>query len=212
MEGKVNCKICGKGYANDGYILKRHIERTHFGNTNFPAIKRRKGLTRNSTKSREKRCDECDFVTDKYDLKYHKQSKHGNIKFPCNICDYQGKSERMLYLHKRGTHSRKRYSCELRPYKTQGKGSFQHHVDMKHNNGVAIKRYSCNLCEATFVHSKSIDQHVKIIHEEGFRLKCDICQKEFTQKIHLQEHVVSVHLKTKDHRMWKNILIKILLE
>ena len=49
MEGKVNCKICGKGYANDGYNLKRHIERIHFGNTNFPAKKGRKGLTRNNT-------------------------------------------------------------------------------------------------------------------------------------------------------------------
>ena len=198
MVGKASCNLCGKKYAFDGFMLKRHIERIHFGKTDFPVRRARK---RGQNEIREQKCDECDYkTTTTTDLKHHKQSEHGNVKFPCNICEYQGKSERTLSAHKRTTHSIMKYFCEFCPYKTgvNGKRNFLHHIKYKHGDGVAPKIYSCGMCEATFVHSKSIAQHVKIIHE-GFRISCNMCEYKTTQKIHLKTHMNSVHLKIKDY-------------
>ena len=50
-------------------------------------------------------CDQCDYTaTQRGNLNYHIQAKHEGIKYPCNQCDYELNSKSSLSYHKKAKH------------------------------------------------------------------------------------------------------------
>ena len=53
-------------------------------------------------------------------------------------------------------------------------------------------QFSCNQCEKQYSYKRNLKQHVESAHE-GIKYPCDICNREFNQKVHLVTHMKLVH-------------------
>ena len=53
-------------------------------------------------------------------------------------------------------------------------------------------RYNCDKCEKSFSRKFDLSDHVRVVHE-NIRHNCDKCEKSFTRKTNLNEHIQAVH-------------------
>ena len=55
--------------------------------------------------------------------------------------------------------------------------------------------FKCSLCEATFSTQRSLNRHVKVVHEKNLPFKCseNDCDKSFGEQHRLKNHVKEVH-------------------
>ena len=53
-----------------------------------------------------------------------------------------------------------------------------------------MKEYPCEQCEKQFSRKHHLKQHVQSIHE-GVKYSCIDCEKQFTHKGHLKKHIQS---------------------
>ena len=55
------------------------------------------------------------------------------------------------------------------------------------------ERYPCEICERTFSLKKTLRNHIKYVHEKMKNFSCDICAKTFGMKEHLKRHIEDMH-------------------
>ena len=65
-------------------------------------------------------------------LRKHKQSKHEDIKFPCDKCEYVAPRKNTLKQHKESMHEGVRYPCDLCDYVATWKSCLNDHKKAKH--------------------------------------------------------------------------------
>ena len=51
------------------------------------------------------------------------------------------------------------------------------------------KKFQCGKCDSSFSLQKSLNRHVRQVHDKIKPYKCDQCENFFLQKSHLEEHV-----------------------
>ena len=56
------------------------------------------------------------------------------------------------------------------------------------------KKYSCKLCDKSYIQPRCLRHHTKNVHE-GIFFKCDSCEKSFTKSYNLNAHRKSIHDK-----------------
>ena len=105
-------------------------------------------------------CDECGFIAvNKYNLKGHKDLRHDNQMFICDICCREFRGKLKLKIHRRRFH-RNSEQCE------ECSGIFKNLA--KHKKTIhtkeSEKKYQCDHCEKGFIDKNRRDVHVQSVH------------------------------------------------
>ena len=184
------CEYCGKCYIL--YCsMKNHIASVHIRAETFECkfctkilyskiilkrhIKRRHSKNSENVKEKNYKCDHCAYVTDENGiLQRHIRQVHENPGFNCTLCEATFRQTKSLNTHVRRVH----YNEDL-------------------------KNKSCpHQCGYSTSNNDHLRNHINAVHLGLRPFKCDLCEKDFTQKSHLNTHHKNVHLKVEDSRFY----------
>lgn len=117
---RIQCDQCPY-QAPDKAGLKRHIEARHEGKSFY--------------------CDQCDHVfMSRFSLATHLRNMHGpDTEYKCDDCDYKTKQRSNLKKHRDAKHDNIRYTCEICHKSLSQKGQLKVHMIKIH--GVDQRRY-----------------------------------------------------------------------
>ena len=68
----------------------------------------------------------------------HIESIHEQIKYPCDLCEYQAPLQGSLNTHIKSVHEKVKYPCNICEYEATGKGDVKRHIQSVHNNQVSL--------------------------------------------------------------------------
>ncbi|KAL0124434.1 hypothetical protein PUN28_006340 [Cardiocondyla obscurior] len=188
------CEICHVKYkSEDG--LKRHSIRIH--SEHGPRFvcehcgrnyKLKFDLTHHIKKTHLLELQICRFCGKKVkDVKHHEwrhRKRNGEIKYEysCHLCrkkfQYRSRLDHHLILHKKG------FKCNDCGQEFNGTSKLMNHKRFKHGQ---TNISTCILCHKTFLSSSNFYQHV-LTHASIRPYKCDVCEKDFTQRSSLLRH------------------------
>jgi len=223
---KVSCPQCGPDRIMEKRSLPGHIKTFHKAKDipcDIPECNvffKKKADMKNHVAvvhlNKKQLCVQCG---DEFkDLKYHVQTFHENIHFPCEICHKKYTTKQALNYHVKNQHgTRKKEVCD---YCAVEVFNVKHHIKMKHSGPVEKsvpcqvetcdrlfrtkqeatihynaahlnKKEMCPLCGGWF---KNLYTHIHQIHQSEKKHVCEQCGKAFGKKNDLQVHKDRVHL------------------
>ena len=80
--------------------------------------------------------------TNKYRLGLHMDSKHDEVRYPCDQCGYEATQKTSLIIHHNALHANVKFQCDKCEYKATQKSSLKTHEDSIHTS---IK-FACDQC------------------------------------------------------------------
>ena len=205
---EMTCDICGKHFRlmpfkkqnNYNKHMKRHeimshdcgcsIEFTSFNQKHHHMRVVHQGYLN---------CDLCprSFATDQF-LKEHRASKHPEKvkpqyreKFLCNLCKRSFKKEESLIHHENTAHDETGpFVCSHCGKEKKSRVALNYHEKIVHNPS------SCPSCGRVV---KNLHRHTLLKHTDNSKLhaKCEHCGKGFTDRCHLRNHEMNVHIKAR---------------
>ena len=197
IESYFECELCNANFESI-QELDEHIEEVHDHNDE------KETEVVNSDKSYA--CDQCSKkFTVKCSLGRHIKSVHENIRnFKCeeSDCDKLFYSSYELKQHKISTHQkgdRSDRTCNI-CFKVFKKVKYmQIHQASIH---ITEPQFFCPICNRGFSFQRSMDRHVKAIHEDRKDYNCtaDGCEKAFRSRYELNEHFNNIHAEVKKRR------------
>lgn len=127
----------------------------------------------------------CELCGKSFNQKAHYQyhmNRHNNVRnFKCTICDKGCLSKADLNVHMRSHTGQRPYVCDI-----CGKD----YLMMEHLKAHALihsqEYFQCDICQHKFATHKTLRTHIKTIHEDEPRFKCNFCEKAFRRKHHLE--------------------------
>lgn len=145
------------------------------------------------------KCHICDKIfQNKFSHKRHLLDTHSEKKIHvCQFCGKGFKTKGNCKEHENNVHGsgvRKtsaRVECD-QCGKVLASNSLKDH---KETHQADRKRYSCPLCQKTFLGTKALDNHIKVVHEKCKPYTCDFCGKSFPAKRSRDQHKQLVHEK-----------------
>ena len=110
--------------------------------------------------------------------------------YPCNFCQYIGKSTKLLKMHQQNLHSanRRLYDCQICDFTCVQKRTFDGHMKTHEESYL----FSCSECKCRFTTGSALNRHLKIHKTERLYI-CNICSKRFKIKGTLTDHTKKVH-------------------
>ena len=73
---------------------------------------------------------------------------------------------------------------------------FIHASLKKHMKSHVVKTFKCQKCEKEYSSSKSLNEHMKVKHNENAeKVVCSLCKMTFTKKNSLSHHLNMIHKK-----------------
>jgi len=195
IDKKFKCEVCSRSFAYKANF-DNHMER-HAG------IKFK--------------CDLCnaECLTEKA-LRNHKNGVHANQSLKCDKCDYVGKHPILLKLHQQ---SHKEWTeadvveCLKCKRNYRNKFALDQHIKnvhselqfecdfincnyvgetnykLKHHRRIHDEKFKCNICDKNFTNKCRLVNHNLIKHEEPDRFKCHICDKRLSSNYSLRGHL-----------------------
>ena len=111
--------------------------------------------------------------------------------YQCDKCPYVGKKD-LLREHKRRLHSIK-FNCD------QCDKSFGYNKDLnRHKRNVhCVAEYQCMECKKFFKTQRSLNVHGQVHQENKEAFACQVCDKHYSTKYVLDNHVKSEHMGMK---------------
>ena len=91
-----------------------------------------------------------------------------------------------------------RFPCSSRDRAFDEDESLQKHMRSKHVDGSKKKKFACTECEYSCDHKGDYQKHL-VSHTKVKAHKCDTCDKSFTLKSSLTNHIKTVHTKESKH-------------
>ena len=95
----------------------------------------------------------------------------------CDMCGFVAKTQKKITQHKK-THDTGDFSCDTCPKKFTRLQSLREHVSKVHSTN----KFSCTICDKGFSVKGDVDKHVATVHKNKKPLKCEICEKTYSQK------------------------------
>lgn len=120
-----------------------------------------------------------------------------NDSFECELCDLVFECQNTLDNHIKQEHDANddEKTCELcNPYKVFKKTRYlMLHLQAVHSD----QTFSCEQCSKTFSFKRSLDRHIKGVHEDVRDFNCEEsdCEKSFRNKYELKQHMIGSHNK-----------------
>ena len=65
------------------------------------------------------------------------------------------------------------------------------------------KAFECNACGETFQHERSLETHMKLIHDEKVEINCQICGEELKEQIRINIHMNNHKIENVENRIAK---------
>ena len=126
-------------------------------------------------------------------LKYHKETVHDGLRYKCNSCDKEYKTEKMLKQHVETVHEMRRSICEICAVEVI---DLKNHMKLNHE-GPIEKTEPCpdQNCDRKFRTCQEAQKHYKSFHLE-IKEMCPICGGWFKA---LYQHTLAVHKNVKKH-------------
>lgn len=114
--------------------------------------------------------------------------------YQCDICNKQFKYPCLLNRHKSYTHLKNQtHECNHCGKTFTNPNTLRFHKRVKHLDE-AKKLIPCPHCDKSFI-KPFIKNHIKRIHTERTKTKCNSCTKQFLSEYSLQRHVLREHEK-----------------
>jgi len=188
------CKICYVKYkSEDG--LKRHYIRTHSDyESRFVcehcgrSYKLKIDLTHHMKRTHVLELQICRFCGKKvkdvkgHEWRHQKRNREIKYEYPCHLCrkkfHHRSRLDNHLMLHRKG------FKCEICGKEYMGTRELTNHKRFKHGQ---TNISTCILCQKTFLSISNFYQHV-LTHASIRPYKCDVCEKDFTQRSSLLRH------------------------
>ncbi|XP_077267819.1 uncharacterized protein LOC143900399 isoform X5 [Temnothorax americanus] len=188
------CEICHVKYkSGDG--LKRHYVRIHSDHEpRFVcehcgrSYKLKIDLTHHMKRTHILELQICRFCGKKvkdvkgHEWRHQKRNREIKYEYPCHLCrkkfHHRSRLDNHLMLHEKG------FKCEVCDKEYSGTRELMSHKRFKHGQ---TNISTCILCHKTFLSTSNFYQHV-LTHASIRPYKCDICEKDFTQRSSLLRH------------------------
>lgn len=188
------CKICHVKYkSEDG--LKRHCVRTHSNHEpRFVceycgrSYKLKIDLAHHMKRTHVSELQICRFCGKKvkdvkgHEWRHQKRNREIKYEYPCHLCrkkfHHRSRLDNHLILHKKG------FKCKDCGKEYTGTRELMSHKRFKHGQ---TNISTCILCQKAFLSISNYYQHV-LTHASIRPYKCDVCEKDFTQRSSLLRH------------------------
>lgn len=136
-------------------------------------------------------CEICgsEFTT-KGNLKNHKNNVHEKPDaFQCILCNKTFPNKNYFVEHDEIFHKNKKdeFKCETCGNGYNTKKNLKRHIMRNHE----VPKYKCDLCGRTYKDKSYLNIHLKA-HSKA-KIECESCDKVFTSKVALKQHVKNVH-------------------
>ncbi|XP_075224324.1 uncharacterized protein LOC142326076 isoform X5 [Lycorma delicatula] len=164
------CDLCNKTFPNNNG-LERHRRFVHLNNPELH------------------KCDVCNriFTSAAYvSLHFMRVHRENSELFACTLCDRKYKTKSNRDMHVRNNHNATPVSCERCGKIFKSKFHLKCHIDATHLGSSSL----CAICGKSV---KNFEGHMRAVHSERNRVKCDICGKSYTTTSHLKSHILRVH-------------------
>ena len=203
---KAKCESCGKDFASMSH-LNEHKKRIHTPAEKIPCEKCQKRFLPRDINGHVKlvhtfkdpvKCDICDkeYKNDMY-LKLHKSIAHKGFRFKCSKCDREFTSTTALKNHVSRVHDKLVFDCDICKKTGFSLLTFKNHNSIKHNENSL--KVGCEICGKTFACQRYLNIHTSVVHKEkGIKEKknstrCDPCQRNYSSKGNLEQHIKRKH-------------------
>ena len=153
-------------------------------------------------------------------LAQHMRDVHEEKTFRCEICAKSFSRKQTLEEHVSSVHKKlKPFKCEICKNKFARKTQLNGHIRVVHEK---TKHHKCTMKKCNFAAdtTRNLKVHISEVHEGNKPFKCEICNKSFARKSHLEQHwnrknncqksssfsaKLKVSSTVKFHKEWKNI-------
>ena len=192
------CRYCGADMTSTTTILSCKV--CHKYSTTVQSH-----FNRHTTRCKRD-CDLCEFkASSSVELRRHQINDHGITDglLQCDLCEYTTKGSYALNQH-RETHEeeRQRLQCALCDRSYLNISSLNRHVRDIHksksnheSNGfkqgkeLAWKTCPQDGCTFETSHAPHLYRHLRTVHSASRPYKCDVCDKTYKLKTHLNRHI-----------------------
>ena len=134
---------------------------------------------------------ECKFCGKKF-ASNQLRNKHQNLthtkRFPCSQCNKVFSEKTRLVIHSRTHSGEKPFVCEDCGFSCAQRDNLRLHKEFKHPAlGLQDKKYSCDLCSASFLTRSNLTRHA-VSHTDLKEFVCETCGKAFKEPGALRQH------------------------
>ena len=180
-EGTKKC-FCGKAFGFDSADLLRHYEEEH--------LNPREDQQQQGQQPQQQPVQQQPHVVRVQHHGDHTAITHLDVvkSFECDICGKRFSAKENLRNHRKSVHF-KHIKCEDCGKMFSQKGFMERHRISAHLG------HPCNVCGKKFTLEKSLLNHTKLFHQNEKPLECSSCDKIFSKKSRLSQHISSVHLR-----------------
>ena len=140
------------------------------------------------------KCNECSFETNiGRQMETHVRIKHIDvIKYACDKCDYNSRTESNLEDHKK-SHHQPSMNCEYCDFTTQTESQLKDHKVASHTNS---QIFNCDQCQVRTNTKTDLDSHIKSTHPaQEENITCGLCLKKLKPGEELGVHIFTFHKK-----------------
>ena len=118
----------------------------------------------------------------------------GKKKYRCKECDYSSDKSSGVKRHVMAMHKPSQQApCYICGKGFTEKSRLQIHIEVEHEG----KRYVCDICGKDYKSAGALRIHRRLRHTNTGTFKCSVCDKTFSSKSFLREHL-SKHAGTKE--------------
>ncbi|XP_035713854.1 zinc finger protein 525-like [Folsomia candida] len=211
-DAKAKCQICGQ-ILKTSRILRTHMARMHTNRERprcptchrvfFDSANLRGHIKAVHSTSERPRIP-CTFphceksYLRKNDLARHVQIEHSQIpiRFRCALCEKEFKTRAKLERHILTHTTEKPCKCTTCGKSFACMTAIKVH-EMSHLEKSARPRLQCRICPQTFLSSRGLQHHIRVVHENQRNYLCRFCDKKFSTSQNLRGHVEARHLTDK---------------
>lgn len=152
-------------------------------------------------------CSVCDYISKKFVLLKNHFKKHiGSKKFKCNECEEEFRQKSELNFHKTTEHKLKicrKCNFEFNNFQAYLEHKESHDdLQIAKNNKAAMKvgqvGRECEICGKILMTQGGLMTHVRM-HSEAPKFRCELCQKEFFQKVNLINHTKTHNIQNRSY-------------
>lgn len=176
-----------KAHIREHMLTLGHMERCVYCNKPYTSHRMKSHIKTHDTTFSWK-CDICGkMIKNRLTMLSHKRSHETKwLKYPCEDCGKVFKTNASLKIHIKSVHLNIRdFPCDIcgKMFSTLGKK--QTH-ELTH---AETKDFLCDRCDASFKNPRTLQTHIKKVHEQIFDFPCHLCPSKYTSRNLLEEHL-----------------------